>query len=311
MGDTNAAETADRAKAADDDDATEAADAGELSRRIHSLYGEVDWTRAKGVLHVAAVHGRPAVVIALGPSAPASPVDRFVLGLARARADAIVTSGSILRSEPDLVHRYAESDAQQAVFASWRRDVLGRHEPPSLVVLSGSGEFPTDHPALAAARGGFVWTSPEGRDRIGSALHGALSVEVPDCAEGSLAESVRRALEHARAVQGAQTILIEAGPTIAATLYPSATLDPVATPRAEDRPCADLARPEAGRASGDPAQVDELLLSRFEGELDAEAVGPAFVSEERIAERLGPARTTVSVRESSGPWRFERYRVEG
>lgn len=270
----------------------ELASAIELARRIHSLYGEVDWPRQTGILHVAAIQDRPPVVIALGPAAPASPVDRFVLGLARARADAIVTSGSILRAEPDLLHRYAENDEEQAAFARWRRDVLGRRDSPSLIVLSGSGAFPTDHPALAAAGAGFVWTSPEGRDRIGAGLPESLAVEIPDRPAHSLAQSVSQALEHAQAKQGARTILIEAGPTIATTLYPE--------------------QPErgAGRAAGDVALVDELLLSRFEGLLEDDAIGPPFIAEERIGARLGAARTTVAIREDSGPWRFERYRVK-
>jgi hypothetical protein len=71
---------------------------------------------------------------------------------------------------------------------------------------------------------------------------------------------------------------------------------------------------EAGPATTDPLYadarpiVDELLLSRFDGELDPAAEGPAFVPEASRDRRLGAAVSEAGVDEPSGRWTFERHR---
>lgn len=273
-----------------------------LTRQIESLYGQVDWPRQDGVLHVAAIASRPRVAIRIGPAAPASGTDRFVLGLARARADAIVTTGAILRAEPALLHRYAEDERAQQDLSRWRAEVLSRSAPPALIVLSGSGRFPLDHPAVAAARAGCVWTSGEGARRLGSRL-GALSVQQDEevGAEGSTAAgALARLIAWARRREAFSTISIEAGPSATTALY---ALPP-------KRASASHAESDAG---GDhdrrsPGGVDELLLSTFEGPLAQQAIGPDFVSQDSIQARLGVARSCAARQEESGPWRFERYR---
>ena len=206
-----------------------------------------------------------------------------MLGIARARADAIVTTGSILRAEPELVHAYHEDPDLDAGLAEWRRRTLGRSQPPRLVVLSASGRFPDDHPALGAARAGFVWTTEAGRALLPTRL-GPLSVRVPTGA-ASASAAIASLLEE----PGVESVLIEAGPSTAAALYPA---------------------PSTPAAAGGP-WIDELLLSRFEGSLAPAAEGPAFVPEETIRARLGSPVSSVRIEEPSGPWRFERYRAAG
>ena len=60
----------------------------EIDQRLRSLYGEVDWGGATGVVQVAAIGGRDRRMIVPGEQAPVSGTDRFVLAAARARADA-------------------------------------------------------------------------------------------------------------------------------------------------------------------------------------------------------------------------------
>ena len=63
--------------------------------------------RALGVLHVAAVWETPDGryrTLRVGEGAIRSASDAVVLSAARARADAIVTTGRILRDEPELMH---------------------------------------------------------------------------------------------------------------------------------------------------------------------------------------------------------------
>ena len=137
-----------------------------IAERANALYGQVDWTAATGLLHVASIHGPSSRTLAIGSASPPSPTDRFVLGLARARADVLVTTGSILRAEPDLVHRYAEQVGDDRAMGEWRRRVLGAEAPPRLLVLSATGRFRTDHPAFVSGAG-WIWTTQEGARGIG------------------------------------------------------------------------------------------------------------------------------------------------
>lgn len=290
-----------------------------IERRVEGLYGPVDWSRQAGLLQVAAIAVSPRVVIALGPTAPASETDRFVLGVARARADLVLTSGAILRAEPGLVHRFFDDPEQDRALQRWRRERLGRDRPPGLGILSRSGQIPADHPALRFAKAGFVWTSRSGRARLGGRV-GALEVidaigersagPGPGAGAGSgawagdrvgdqassgaasrWAEDLGGAIAHARS-SGVGTVLIEAGPTLTRALYPG--------PRRADATEDGSAEP--------PAMLDELLLSCFEGALDPSAVGPAFVSESAVRSCFPDPPSERRVEEPSGSWRFRRYR---
>jgi riboflavin biosynthesis pyrimidine reductase len=260
-----------------------------IDRRLAALYGEVDWRHAQGIVHVLALGGPNRSVIAIGPRAPRSATDRFVLGAARARADAILTTGAILRAEPDLVIRAGSSIQEDRTLLEWRRVRLGRApNPQRRIVLSGSGAFAPDHPALAGASG-FVWTSARGRERLGDRVQ-ALDVLV---AEGE-ASGIRGALAHALSLPGVETILVEAGPTASAALY--------------DLDSASSVKVAAGGPAKVSPQLDELLLSHSESELHPAAVGPDFVDAEGVDRVLGPAISTVRVNEPSGSWRFMRHR---
>lgn len=263
---------------------------GSIAGQIDALYGPVDWTRAAGCLHVAAIDASSGDVIAIGPAAPRSPTDRFVLGFARARADVILTTGSILRSEPDLVHRYSEDAEEQAGWAAWRRDVLGRAESPRLLVLSASGRFPLDHPALTSARG-WIWTTEVGAAHLEGAPSGLEIVTAPATLSDPVSAAVDFALSEQASASGTPdrvTVSVEAGPTAAARLY---------APRDE-------------AVDAQSAGVDELLLSCFEGTLSEAARGPSFVAASLRSRRLGSVRSAVRVDEASGAWTFERYRAE-
>ncbi len=288
-----------------------------IERRLEDLYGSVDWSRQVGVLQVMAIVASPRVVIALGPAAPTSGTDRFVLGVARARADLVLTSGAILRAEPDLVHRFSDDPTEDDALQRWRRERLGRDRPPALGVLSRSGQIPGHHPAFRFAQAGFVWTGRSGRARLGGRV-GALAVidsvgdrstgvevgvgvgPVPATAAGypaarwpggRWAGNLGGAIAYARSF-GAATVLVEAGPTLTRALYSG--------PRRADGAGAALAEP--------PGLLDELLLSRFEGRLDPSAVGRAFVSDAAVRARFPDPPSERRTQESSGSWSFLRYR---
>ena len=240
--------------------------------RIDALYGGHELEQCEGVVHVAAVFadGDTWRVLKIGEGAPQSATDGFVLALARARADAIVVTGKILRDEPQL--RYALDGEYGSDLLAWRRDVLHRSSPPALLVLSRSLDIDPHHPALHGWAAPIVITSQEGAARAGD-----LGVRVVGLPEPSLLA----AIAWARTRLFARTITIEAGPSTARTLYED--VSPV---------------------------LDELMVSIAEGPVAASARGGALVSVARVRARLPIATADTVVHEPSGPWRFVRRRRE-
>ena len=92
----------------------------EVAQAIERLYGE-RLEDEVGVLHVASAWrdetGR-LFALRIGPDTPSSATDGFALALARARCDAILSTGKILRDEPGLRHRPDPVDPQG--LTAWR-----------------------------------------------------------------------------------------------------------------------------------------------------------------------------------------------
>ena len=242
--------------------------AAEVDAELWRMYG-ADLARSAGVVHVAAVwQASPDrhVVIAIGDDAPASAHDSFALQAARARADAIITTGQNLRAEPALTH-----DLQGAAapgLSAWRRERLGKDQPPILLVLTSGRDLPLDHPALHATNAPLLFTSHAGAARLPDTAIHIVSVAAPD---------IRAAIAHLRA-DGCRTILIEAGPSTASALYQP------------------------------PVAVDELLLSVFHGaSLPARAQARDFVSLARVRAYLPHASAGLAEDQASGPWRLWRF----
>jgi riboflavin biosynthesis pyrimidine reductase len=163
-----------------------------------------------GVLHVTSVvrSGGALCVIAIGEDAPRSEGDFFVLELARARADAILTTAAIVRAEPAL----------SLALVGPQRDELARHRAaagkgaPTCAILTRSGTLPTAHPLWDDGTRKLVLTVPAQSDRLRS--------ELRDRAEVVALEGLdaRRAVAYLRE-RGAALISIEAGPSANAALY--------------------------------------------------------------------------------------------
>jgi riboflavin biosynthesis pyrimidine reductase len=150
----------------------------------------------------------------VGPDAPRAESDAIVLSAARARADAIITTGRILRDEPDLVHQSIASAGVTRELLAWRH-ALGRSGPPWIAVLTASGELPADHPALAAAGRLLLFTGEEGAARLRATSGLPAAAEIVE----HPSPGAQVLVEHLRETRGARSILVEAGASTARTLY--------------------------------------------------------------------------------------------
>lgn len=244
-----------------------------FSVRLGGVPGE-----AEGVLHVAAVWRPPGsdrnVVLRIVEESPKSGLDALLLAVGRARADAIVTTGLILREEPALTHDLQGSPSVAAALHSWRRDVLGLADPPWLLVLTSGKDLDPDHPAFHAWARPIVFCpqacAGDVRERLGGAPIEMVAMEEP---------SLGGAIDHLRRSRQARRITIEAGPSTASEAY------------------------------REPLLVDELSLSVFEADsIPRELEGGELPSYDEIVRRLGPPLASLSALEASGRWRFEHYR---
>jgi riboflavin biosynthesis pyrimidine reductase len=243
----------------------------DVHRVVSHLYGAVDLRTATGLLHVVSTFedtDGTLRALRIGEAAPGSETDFFVLNLARARADAIITTGQILRDEPTLRYDLQGSSAQG--LAAWRREVLGKTEPPHVIVLTSAGTGLTpEHPTFHSWARPVVFTSKDGADHFADSGR----LELVRDEEPSLAAVCDWAEAH-----GFETISVEAGPSTARQLYAD--------------PGYDLA---------------ELMLSVFEGEPAAEARGGEVLTRRRLQQTMTLSFPAVDIDEPSGPWRFERW----
>lgn len=182
--------------------------ADSVAQRIRDLW-DADLAGPVGVLHVAAIGRDPCGrnrVLRIGPDTPQSEADSFALAVARARADAIVTTGGILRAEPDVSH-----DPGPELLA-WRRDVRGKHSLPAVVVLTRGTGLPLEHPVFQRSHV-LVATSPEAARDLRGDLS-SRSVEVI-----GLRDLSPRGLVEALVRRGFHDVCMEAGPSTTAVLY--------------------------------------------------------------------------------------------
>lgn len=253
--------------------------ARDVDALVERLYGREDLAAREGVLHVTALwdppgHRGPLVTLRINEHTPRSEHDAFVLNLARARADAIVCTGKMLRMEPHTRYDLQGPGELPAALGQWRRRRAGRGDPPLLVVLTSGRGFDPDHVALHGAPVPVVFTSDEGAERVRRGTRGTRIEMV-----AARSPSIRAAVEWVRRERGARLVSIEAGPTASSELY------------------------------ADPTAVDELMLSRYrEPELDERVQGPALLSWREIETRVGRGTPPFDVDEPSGRWSFSLHR---
>jgi len=149
-----------------------------------------------------------------------SEADRFVMGLLRACADAVLLGSGTLHGSPKSLWTPERAFPPGAELFAELRKRLGLSEQPLLVVLSGAGSLDPAHPALAA--GALVLTTEHGAERLDGRLSTSEVVALP----GETTVDVRAAVSYLDA-RGLRRILSEAGPHVFGSLLAENLVDEV------------------------------------------------------------------------------------
>jgi riboflavin biosynthesis pyrimidine reductase len=145
--------------------------------------------------------------------------DRFLMGLLRACADAVVIGAGTLRATPGHLWTPAHVYPALATEFTALRSSLGRSPEPVLVVVSGSGELDFSHPALV--KGAMVVTTSAGAKQIAGRLP-------PKCELIEMGKGDRLDIgEMIRGLRGRglQVLLTEGGPHLVGQLIEGGLLD--------------------------------------------------------------------------------------
>jgi riboflavin biosynthesis pyrimidine reductase len=166
-------------------------------------------------------------VAALGPEHPSSgsaisgrePADRFVMGLLRAFASAVLVGAGTLRATP--THRWTPDHVYRAAATDFAalRHVRDLPAEPELVIVTASGDLPVNHPALEA--GAVIATTAAGAGRLAGRLPGTCTI-LP---LGDAPRIDPAVLLHAIRSRGHGVVLTEAGPRLMAQLVGQGLLD--------------------------------------------------------------------------------------
>jgi riboflavin biosynthesis pyrimidine reductase len=146
------------------------------------------------------------------------PGDRFIMGLLRASADAVMVGAGTLNdvSVKSLwTPGYVYPDAKR-LYAEYRVNALHKPEYPLLVIVSGSGQLELERAIFRTpAMRTVVITTSAGRDELrrrGAATLGSVEVHALNSSSGNIAP--RAILQLLQSQFGVETLLHEGGPTL-------------------------------------------------------------------------------------------------
>ncbi len=147
----------------------------------------------------------------------ASEPDRFVMGLMRATADAVLIGAGTFRAGPgDLWHPETAFPAARDLFTELRAQ-LGLRPHPLLVVVTASGDIDLAQPALRDCL--IVTTALAGARMCGKLPEGARIASLDAHPFGG------KALLDLLSAEGAQGVLTEGGPSLVGQLLEEGLLD--------------------------------------------------------------------------------------
>jgi riboflavin biosynthesis pyrimidine reductase len=157
------------------------------------------------------------------------PSDRFIMGLLRASADAIVVGAGTLRdvSAKSLwTPEYVYPDAKD-LYAEYRVSAQHKPEYPLLVIVSGSGQLELKRAIFRTpAMRTVVITTSAGRDELtrrGAATPGSVEIRALDSSGGSIAPLA--ILQLLQSQFGVKRVLHEGGPTLFGQFLAAGAID--------------------------------------------------------------------------------------
>lgn len=245
--------------------------ADDVTSEAIRIFGDLPGNQ--GVLQVVACYRREGALFALatGGDAPRCDEDAFALALARARADAVITTGAILREEPGLSHAPEASEPYGDAMAAWR-SANGRQRPATTVIMTRSRDIDLDHPIFHGNNPVLVFTGEDAPPRFGIELAARGGMLVTE-AEPTLQSCIARLRQ-----TGSDAITVEAGPSTAAKLF-----EP-------------------------PAVIDELLLTTLDAPtLDSAHSRGELIREDALAACLHPTGPAYETRDGDHVWRLQRW----
>ncbi len=199
----------------------------DLPDRLHELYGgrlgfEEPWLYANFVSSLDGVVAIDQAGIASGSAISGHHEgDRFIMGLLRACADAVLVGAGTVRAE--RAHHWTPGyifPAAAPEFAELRRR-LGRSSEPRLAVLTARGDLDASLPALRD--GALVLTTEAAAPRLRRTLPATAAVmALGDASRLDLRQAI--GMLHA---EGHRVVLSEGGPTVLGELMAGGLLDEI------------------------------------------------------------------------------------
>jgi riboflavin biosynthesis pyrimidine reductase len=146
------------------------------------------------------------------------PSDRFIMGLLRASADAIIVGAGTLRdlgANSLWTPEYVYPDAKH-LYSEYRVSAQHKPEYPFLVIVSGSGQLELERAVFRTpTMRTVIITTSAGRDELtrrGAATLGSVEMHALNSSDGNIAPGAILQLLQSR--YGVNTLLHEGGPTL-------------------------------------------------------------------------------------------------
>jgi riboflavin biosynthesis pyrimidine reductase len=144
-----------------------------------------------------------------------SEADRFVMGLLRACAEAVLLAAGTFRMTPGHLWHAEHVYPKAAPLFAEMRSALGLSPRPLLVLISASGDLDTAHPALRHET--LIVTTPAGASKLRGANVRLSVVEENPISAASIAGILRK--------EGLRRVLTEGGPSLFGQLLAAGLID--------------------------------------------------------------------------------------